>query len=46
MLSAWRRLAPLATGQGIACGHFVPEAAPGECLSALLDVLPRVTTSS
>jgi haloacetate dehalogenase len=40
VLTAWRRLAPLATGRGIACGHFVPEEAPGECLAALFEFLP------
>lgn len=46
MLAAWRQLAPFATGQGIPCGHFVPEEAPDDCLAALLDFLPQATASS
>lgn len=38
-LEAWRRLAPGATGEAVASGHFIPEENPQGCLAALLPFL-------
>ena len=42
-LDIWQRWATNVTGNGIACGHFLPEEAPAETLAAMLAFLKENT---
>jgi haloacetate dehalogenase len=39
VLGIWRQYADNVRGQGLDCGHFVPEEAPEQTISALRDFL-------